>query len=118
MDAIVDQFDAAISTDEDDGPPPTLDIEIDVTFQKRRFDVLHLCEPKAKHVERAERELVKDAGPHHFRMYQMRMIALVAEVPIEVVGELPHSVVMKAWDFLFGKLQRDSPPTGGTSSET
>jgi len=118
MDAIIDQFDDAISTDEDAaGSPPTLDIEIDVTFQKKRFEVLHLREPKAKEVERAERELVRDALPHHFRLYQMRMIALVAQVPIEVVGELSHSQVMEAWRFLFSKLEPTIPRTGETSSE-
>jgi len=122
MDAITDEFDRAIPEDEepvDELAAPTLDIEIDVMFMKKRFEVLHLREPKAKEIERAERELAtRDPTAHHFRKYQMQMIAAVAGVPIEVVGEIAASQLRKAWDFLARKLAIDTPPTGETSSPT
>ena len=121
MDAITDEFDRAADDDEpiDEFAAPTLDIEIDVTFSKKRFEVLHLREPKAKEIERAERQLAtKDPTAHHFRKYQMDMIAAVAGVPIEVVGEIPASALRKAWDFLARKLGIDTPPNGETSSRT
>jgi hypothetical protein len=108
MDAIVDQFDAA-TPDE----PNTLDIEIDVVFQRKPFTSLHLREPLAKEIERAERELnVASATPYHFRRYQMTLIAQVAKVPIEVVGELPNSQLRRAWDFLRRQLDADTPEIG------
>lgn len=121
MDAISDEFDRADSDDEpiDEFAAPTLDIEIDVTFLKKRFVALHLREPLAKEIERAERELaVREPTAYHFRKYQMQMIASVAHVPIEVVGELPASSLRRAWDFLARKLGLDTPPTGETSSQT
>jgi hypothetical protein len=113
MDAIVDQFDAADPDASDD--PRTLDIEIDVTFQKRRFTTLHLQEPKAKQMERAEMELnVANATPYHFRRYQIALIATVAKVPTEVVGELPNSQLRRAWSFLRDLLDETTPEIGET----
>lgn len=112
MDALVDQFDAAEPQDTD---PSVLDIEIDITVNKRRFTVLHLEEPKAKQIERAERELnTQSPTPYHFRRYQMALIAQVAKVPDEVVGELTNTQLRAAWDFLRAKLEPDSPETGET----
>lgn len=112
MDALVDQFDAAEPQDTD---PSVLDIEIDITVNKKRFTVLHLEEPKAKQIERAERELnTQNPTPYHFRRYQMALIAQVAKVPDEVVGELTNTQLRAAWDFLRAKLEPDSPETGET----
>lgn len=108
MDALVDQFDAA-TPDE----PATLDIPIDVVFQRKPFTSLHLREPLAKELERAERELnVASPTPYHFRRYQMTLIAQVAKVPIEVVGELPNSTLRRCWDFLRRQLDNDTPEIG------
>ena len=97
---IAEAFDAAEA--EDVEPlAATLDIEIDVEFAKKRFTVLHLREPKGKEIDAAERELnVTQPTPHHFRRYQLTMIARVAGVPMEVVGEVPISKLNRAWDFL------------------
>lgn len=121
MDNIADQFDAAEDDDqsiviEDDLEAATLDIEIDVNFQKKPFTALHLREPKAREIERAERELnVTEPTPYHFRRYQIELIAAVAKVPREVVGELTASQLRRAWNFLRVKLGEASPPTGATS---
>lgn len=116
MDAIVDQFDAAepavLEAD-----PAFLDLEIDITVDRKRFTVLHLEEPKAKQIERAERELnAQNPTAWHFRKYQMALIAAVAKVPPEVVGELTNTQLRAAWDFLRRKLERDSPEIGETLS--
>lgn len=113
MDALVNQFDAAEEAEPE--LPATLDIEIDVVFQKKPFSTLHLREPKAKEIERAERELsVQNPTPYHFRRYQMTLIAQVAKVPPEVVGELTNSQLRRAWDFLRQLLDADTPETGAS----
>jgi hypothetical protein len=116
MDALVDQFDAA-EPEQQIEDPATLDIDIDVTFQKKHFTTLHLLEPKAKQLERAEMELnTSSPTPYHFRRYQIALIAQVAKVPTEVIGELPNSQLRAAWNFLRAKLESDTPETGETSS--
>lgn len=114
MDALVDQFDAADPIGDN---PAVLDIEIDITVDKKRFTTLHLREPKAKEIERAERELnTQTPTPWHFRKYQMVLIAQVAKVPDEVVGELTNTQLRAAWSFLQRRLEPDSPETGETLS--
>lgn len=115
MDALIDQFDAAEPERIGEDVPASLDVEIDVTFAKKRFTVLHLEEPKAKQIERAERELnTMTPTPWHFRKYQMTLIAAVAKVPDEVVGELTNTQLRAAWDFLQRKLEPATPETGET----
>lgn len=82
-------------------PTSTLDLDIDVTFQKKRFTSLHLEEPTAKQLERAEIEL-NTATPtaYTMRRYQIALIAAVAGVPREVVLELKYSELTRAFDFL------------------
>ena len=114
MDALVDQFDAA-EPDQPIEDPATLDVEIDITVDRKRFTSLHLREPKAKEIERAERELnTPTPTAWHFRKYQMALIAQVAKVPPELVGELTNTQIRAAWDFLRAKLERDTPEIGET----
>jgi hypothetical protein len=95
-------------------PPRTLDMDIDVTFQKRRFTSLHLEEPTAKQLEKAEVELnTREPTPYTMRRYQIALIAAVAQVPREVVLELKHSQLTEAFDFLAGLLA-PSPKDGET----
>lgn len=85
----------------------TLDLDIDVTFQKKRFTSLHLEEPTAKQLERAEIEL-NTATPtaYTMRRYQIALVAAVAQVPREVVLELRFSQLNEAFDFLADLLDR------------
>lgn len=109
MDAITGEF----ATGEDE-QPRTLDIDIDVTFQKKRFTTLHLEEPTGKQLERAEVELNQvNQTPYTIRRYQIMLIAQVAQVPREVVLELRESEIMRAFDFL-EQRRRDSQATGAT----
>jgi hypothetical protein len=118
MDTLVDQFDAA-EPEQEDLNPATLDIEIDITVDRKRFTVLHLEEPKMKQIERAERELnTPTPTAWHFRKYQMKLVEQVAKVPPELVGELTNRQLRAAWDFLRTKLERDAPEIGETLSET
>jgi hypothetical protein len=94
--------------------PNTLDMEIDVTFQKKRFVSLHLEEPTAKMLEKAELELnVRDPTAYMFRRYQIALIAAVAKVPREVVLELRNSQLKEAFDFL-ERILKGSPKDGET----
>lgn len=103
MDAITGEFDAS----EEEALPRTLDLDIDVTFQKKRFTSLHLEEPTAKQLERAEIEL-NTANPtaYTMRRYQIALIASVAQVPREVVLELRYTQLNEAFDFLSDLLDR------------
>lgn len=86
---------------EDEGPPSTLDIDIDVTFQKKRFTTLHLEEPTGKAIERATLELnTKEPTAYTMTRYKTSLIAAVAGVPREVVLEMKASEIERAFDFL------------------
>jgi hypothetical protein len=101
MDAITGEFDVG----EEEPLPRTLDMDIDITFQKKRFTSLHLEEPTAKQLERAEIELnTQNPTPYSMRRYQIALVAAVAQVPREVVLELRHSQLTEAFDFLAGLL--------------
>jgi hypothetical protein len=94
--------------------PATLDMDIDVTFQKKRFTNLHLEEPTAKQLEKAELELSSvNPTPYMMRRYQIAMVAAVAKVPREVVLELRHSQLEEAFGFL-SLMLNGSPKDGGT----
>jgi hypothetical protein len=110
MDAITSEFEPI------DGEPlaRTLDMDIDVTFQKKRFTSLHLEEPTAKQLERAEIELnTSNPNAYTMRRYQIALIAAVAGVPREVVLELKFSQLNEAFDFL-SDLLAPSPRDGVT----
>ena len=118
--SVVRQFDEA--KDEDDKAwldEPTFEMEIDIEFSKKRFTSVTFTEPRAKHIERAERELnVPDPTSYHFRKYQLAMIAANGKLPPEVVGEFTNTQINRAWDFLAAKLREGIPRIGGTSSPT
>lgn len=91
----------------------TLDMDIDVEFQRKRFTSLHLQEPTAKQLEKAEIELnVAVPTAYTMRRYQIALIAAVAKVPREVVLELTFTELNRAFDFL-GTLLRDRSPKDG-----
>ncbi|MGA8764385.1 MAG: phage tail assembly protein [Candidatus Sulfotelmatobacter sp.] len=114
MDALSTDDFGSLGEPEPDTAPRTLDMDIDVTFQKKRFTSLHLEEPTAKMLERAEIELnTTNPTPYTMRRYQIALVASVAQVPREVVLELRHSQLQEAFDFLAVLLDR-SPKDGGT----
>jgi hypothetical protein len=110
MDAIAGEFE----TGEEEALPRTLDMDIDITFQKKRFTSLHFEEPTAKQLERAELEL-NSANPtaYMMRRYQIALVSAVAQVPREVVLELRSSQLNEAFDFL-AELLAPSPKDGET----
>lgn len=110
MDAISGEFDAI----EEQALPRTLDMDIDVTFQRKRFTSLHLEEPTGKQLERAEIELNTTAPTAYMmRRYQISLVAAVAGVPREVVLELKQSQIEEAFGFL-SDLRPDSQKDGAT----
>jgi len=119
--ALVQQFDDAKQAEEEDKSwldEPTFEMEIDIEFAKKRFTSVTFSEPRAKHIEKAERELNVPGDPtaYHFRKYQLAMIAAVGKLPTEVVGEFTNSQVKKAWAFLAAKLREGILPIGAMSS--
>ena len=110
MDAITNEF----AADEEESLPRTLDMDIDITFQKKRFTSLHLEEPTAKQMERAELELNSpNPTAYMMRRYQIALVAAVAQVPREVVLELRSSQLVEAFDFL-ADLLAPTPKDGET----
>jgi Phage tail assembly chaperone proteins, E, or 41 or 14 len=109
MDAIAFDHDPDEAT-----PERTRDMDIDVTFQKKRFTTLHLEEPTGKQLERAEQELnTVNPTAYMMRRYQISLIAAVAQVPREVVLELKQSQIEDAFSFL-SDLRETSRKDGAT----
>lgn len=110
------QFDDAEPIEE--APLTELDIEIDVTFQKKRFTSLHLEEPTIANIERAERQLnvpPPQISAYHIRQYQIELVAAVAKVPREVVLALKEHELDRAMGFLTDIRERNQR-TASTSS--
>ena len=100
--------------DAPEAPPRTMELELNppIEFAKKTFSVLHLREPKGKHVRRAEQELgTPPVTPLALRKYQMQLIAQTAGVPFEVIDEMNVSDIEDAFRFLSGLLDR-GPATG------
>jgi hypothetical protein len=100
MDALTDQMDRALADDE---PPRTLDIEFAdpiIGSNNQRYDGLHLVEPTANQIERAEQELAGQMNVHALRKYQIALVSQCAGVPRDVVGKMKISQVKRASDFL------------------
>lgn len=95
--------------------PATMDLEVDVHFHAQHITVLHLKEPTAKQYRNAQRELVNGTTSFSNWNSHMRLIAEVANVPMEVVEQLPASKVIVARDFL-ERIMAAGLPTGLISS--
>jgi hypothetical protein len=121
MDSIIDQFDAAEpeATREPEPPPATLDLELDppIEFQKKTFTVLHLREPRSGETQRALAELANGSNPYTQHRMATRLVAAVAQVPVEVVLKMPEGQVRRAMDF-FERIGNAGQATGETSSPT
>jgi Phage tail assembly chaperone proteins, E, or 41 or 14 len=97
-------------------PPRTKDLEVDVMFKAQHITSLHLKEPTAKQQWMAERELstrIEQAPPHQVRKFMMVLIGGVANVPQEVIDQLPVTKLEEAFDFLLS-LRDTGPATGST----
>jgi hypothetical protein len=82
--------------------PRELDLEIDppIEFLKKRFTTLHLEEPTALQMQRAEFEIAEASNMFTLRRYQIKLVAEVAGVPREVVERMRISQVGEAFRFL------------------
>jgi hypothetical protein len=78
------------------------DIEIDppIEVNGKTYDVLHLEEPTAQMIERAEQELSGAMSVHALRKYQISLVSLGSKTPRAVVERMRISQVKEAADFL------------------
>lgn len=100
-----------------DDRPMTKDIAVDVKWKAQHITTLHLKEPTARQQWLAEKELsvadMRQEPPWRIRAFMIVLVSSVANVPREVVEELPVHIVEDAFDFLVG-LRGGGPRTGET----
>jgi hypothetical protein len=96
--------------------PRTLDIEIDppLDVNGKTYTRLHLEEPTARMVERAEAELGGNMTVHTLRKYQIALVSQGSGVPRAVIEQMRISQVREAADFLSSFIGA-GPPTGASS---
>lgn len=93
--------------------PKTKDLEVDLHFHNQHITVLHLQEPTAAQAERADRELAGGVNAHTLRKHQIALVAAVARVDKDVIGQMKVSQLAEAYDFLRALSERGQP-TGET----
>jgi hypothetical protein len=95
--------------------PRTLDIDLvdPIEVAGRTYTSLHLEEPTAQMVERAESELANNMSVHTLRKFQISLVSQGAKVPRAVVERMKISQVKAAADFL-SSFTGSGPPTGET----
>jgi len=93
--------------------PRTLDLEIEppLDVNGKTYSTLHLEEPTARMVERAESELGGNMTVHTLRKYQIALVSHGAAVPRAVIEQMRISQVRQAADFLSSFIG-DGPATG------
>jgi hypothetical protein len=86
----------------DDDAPRTLDMIIDppIEWNNNTYESLHLEEPTAHQVERAESELAGSVNVHALRKYQIALVSQSSGLPRQVVERMRISQVREASDFL------------------
>ena len=109
-DLVVDPFDMPAKTS---GQPVSMDIEIDppIDFNNKTYESLHLEEPTARMVERAESELAANFNVHTLRKYQISLVCQATGTPRQVVEQMRISQLKKASDFLSSFIG-SGPATG------
>src|SRR3954468_2044464 len=83
--------------------PRMLDMEIEPPIEGpngRTYTTLHLEEPTAQMIERAEAELAGNMSVHAMRKYQIALVSQGAKVPRAVIEKMRISQVKQAADFL------------------
>ena len=90
---------------------PVLDLVLDppIKVGAKTYDRLHLAEPTARMVEKAEQELGGSLTIHALRLYQITLVAVAAGVPRSVVEAMPVSQVKQAADFLGAFIAQPEP---------
>ncbi|HSR78764.1 MAG TPA: phage tail assembly protein [Xanthobacteraceae bacterium] len=82
--------------------PRVLDIELDppIEWNNKTYETLHLEEPTAHMVERAEQELAGNMSVHALRKYQIALVSHASGQPRQVIERMRISQVREAADFL------------------
>lgn len=96
-------------------PQRTFDLDIDppVEVNGRTYASLHLEEPTARMVERAEAELAAAVTVHTMRKYQIALVSQASGLPRAAIEQMRISQVREAADFLSSFIG-GGPPTGET----
>jgi hypothetical protein len=87
-------------------PPPMMGMEFDVEieppieFMKKQFTTLHLVEPTALQMQRANAELSDGQNMFTLLRYRIRLVAEVSATPREVIERMRISQVEEAFRFL------------------
>lgn len=81
---------------------PELDIEIDppIEYLKKQFTTLHLVEPTALQMQRANQEIAADTNHFTLLRYRIRLVAENTGTPREVIEKMRISQVEEAFRFL------------------
>jgi hypothetical protein len=110
-----DDLEQEDSLDVETPPERVRDYDIDppITFAKKPFSRLHLCEPTGAQIQKAEFELAAAQNIFTMRRYQITLIAAVAKVPREVVEAMRVTQIEECFEFL-GPLLAPGPRTGET----
>jgi hypothetical protein len=96
----LDEFDAPAARSEQ---PLTMDLVIDPPIEGsngKTYEHLHLEEPTARMVERAEAELAGNFNVHSLRKYQIALVSHATGTPRDVIERMRISQLTKASDFL------------------
>lgn len=95
--------------------PRTLELDLDPPIEAngRSYASLHLEEPTARMVERAEAELAAGVTVHALRKYQIALVSQASGLPRAVVEQMRISQVREAADFLSAFIG-GGPATGET----
>jgi Phage tail assembly chaperone proteins, E, or 41 or 14 len=95
--------------------PRTLDLEIDPPIEAngKTYSSLHLEEPTARMVERAEAEMAAGMTVHTLRKYQIALVSQGSGFPRAVIEQMRISQVRTAADFL-SRFIADGLQTGAS----
>jgi hypothetical protein len=106
--------DAFAGGEPDDDERRTLTIHLDppIEVNGRAYTELHLEEPTAQMVERAEAELAGNMSVHALRKYQIAFVSQGSKTPRAVIEKMRITQVKEAADFLSSFLGGGGPETG------
>ena len=104
---------AGHAPDTDDIRTMDLDIDPPIEINGKPYTRLHLEEPTAQMMERAEAELAHGYDAWSLRKYQIWLVSQGGKLPRAVVEKMRVTQVKKAADFLQSFLA-SGPETGGT----
>jgi hypothetical protein len=94
-------------TEEDDGKPPTLSIQLapPIVFKGGNYTSIELREPKAGEVRKAEGQMRNGIHSESLRLYNMHLISMVSGLSIPVLELVPIGQFNEAAEYLAGFIE-------------